>query len=154
MIWVIWWYPIKFLDDGETWGKNRTFATNNKKSIYTTQRNMVHHMHRGRTQKDNCPLNERTQTIDIHWVQAHKYCNICEFLTDHSVSNNSCLGLESIRVCKLHKMHPNTAAEGFQFQSASQASRRSFSIGNRDLSMKQINGYWDLGVGRVTPSIA
>jgi hypothetical protein len=51
-------------------------------------------------------------------------------------------------------MRPNTAAEGFRFQSASQTSGRSFPINSRDLSMKQINGYWDLGVGRVTPSIA
>jgi hypothetical protein len=63
-----------------------------------------------------------------------------------NVSDNSCLGLESIRVCKLHEMHPNTAAEGFRFQSASQASGRSFPISSRDLSMKQINGYRDLGV--------
>jgi hypothetical protein len=37
--------------------------------------------------KDNCPLNEHTQTTDIHRVQAHKYCNICECLTDHNIQD-------------------------------------------------------------------
>jgi hypothetical protein len=35
--------------------------------------------------KDNFPLNEHTKTKNVCQIQSHKYCNICEFLTDHNI---------------------------------------------------------------------
>jgi hypothetical protein len=42
----------------------------------------------------------------------------------------------------------------FDFNQQVKRAGEVFPISSRDLSMKQINGYRDLGVGRVTPSIA
>jgi hypothetical protein len=60
-----------------------------------------------------------------------------------NVSDNSCLGLERIQVCRLHEERPSIARKA-PFQAKNQASEQSDFNGEDQLT-KQIDGHWVFG---------